>query len=58
MTHPDPTLAAHMLHRMIFSMLDQELIFADSSSTGRKMRPGELTREMTRACMGYLGVGG
>jgi hypothetical protein len=55
--HADPTLAAHMVHRIVFSLLDQELTFADSSPTGRRLRPRELTTELTRACVAYLGVG-
>lgn len=54
--HSDPLLAAHMVHRIAFSLLDQELVFHGSSPTGRKLKPAELSREMTRACLGYLGA--
>lgn len=54
--HEDTLLAAHVLHRIAFSLLDQELLFHATSPTGRKLKNAELAREMTRACCGYLGV--
>lgn len=54
--HPSVDRAADFLHRMIFSVLDQTLLFAPDSPTGRPLSDEELTKELVRACLGYLGA--
>lgn len=52
--HPDLMLAADVVHRLLFSMLDQWAIFRDGSSTGRPIEPSVWAAELTRLICRYL----
>jgi AcrR family transcriptional regulator len=56
--HPDPEVAAEMLHRIAFSVLDQEVMFNGESPTDGKLELEGLTRELARACVGLLEIRG
>lgn len=54
--HPDPAAAADFVHRMVFSVLDQELLFGREPA-GRRMSEEDMVRELTHAVLGYLRIG-
>lgn len=54
--HYDLMLAADVIHRLLFSMLDQWAIFRDGSSTGRPIEGHVWATELTRLICGYLEV--
>ncbi len=54
--HPDVSVAADFVHRMVFAVLDQELIFGKQPA-GRRLSPDELVRELTHTLIGYLRIG-
>lgn len=54
--HDDLMLAADVVHRTLFSMLDQWAIFRDGSSTGRTIDSEIWLRELTRVVGSYLGI--
>lgn len=56
MTHPAPTLAAEVVHRILFSVLDQHAIYGDGGPAGMSLDDAALTDELSRAMIGYLGV--
>lgn len=65
MSHPNPVVAAEMLHRIIFSVLDQHLVFGTALPTGQASERAagafsddDLARELTATVIGYLGVKG
>jgi hypothetical protein len=45
-----------MVHRLVFSFLDQVLTYSDRAPTGRDLTPQQMTDELARAVRGYLGV--
>jgi AcrR family transcriptional regulator len=54
--HPDPERAADFVHRLVFSMLDQQVLFGAASPTGGPLTDPELVAELTRALSRYLGI--
>ena len=56
MTHPTPALAAEVMHRILFSVLDQHAIFGDGGPVGMSLDDDALTAELSRAMLGYLDV--
>lgn len=54
--HPDLRVAAEVLHRLIFSMLDNAVLFLDGSSTGTPLPTDVFVRELTALVCGYLRV--
>jgi AcrR family transcriptional regulator len=48
--------AADMIHRIVFSVLDQHVQFFDRPPGVRVLTPDQLVEETTRACLGYLGT--
>lgn len=55
-SHDDLMLAADVVHRTLFSMLDQWAVFRDGSSTGRSIDADIWLRELTRVVCSYLRV--
>lgn len=51
--HPSLPMAADFVHRFVFAVLDQELIFG-GNPTGEPVTPEELTRELNQGVRGYL----
>lgn len=56
MSHPDPERGAQMFYRVVFSVLDQTQLFGWAPPAARDLTDGELAAELTRTCLGYLGV--
>lgn len=54
-THPDLMLAADVIHRMLFAMNDQWVVFLDGASTGRPLEREVWVCELTRMICAYLG---
>lgn len=54
--HPDVAVAADFVHRLVFSVLDQELIFGHAPA-GNELSREALVRELTHALVGYLRIG-
>lgn len=54
--HPSPELAADFTHRILFAVLDQELVFGREPA-GRRMSAEEMVRELTHTLVGYLRIG-
>ncbi len=52
----DTMRAADMVHRILFSVLDQRTQFFDCSPGVHTLTPDELVDEIVRACLGYLGA--
>lgn len=50
----DALSAADMVHRLLFSVLDQHVQFFDRPAGVRAMTADELVDEIVRACLGYL----
>jgi hypothetical protein len=51
----DVLAAADMVHRILFSVLDQHVQFFDRPPGVKVLSADELVEETTRACLGYLG---
>jgi AcrR family transcriptional regulator len=56
--HPDLPVAIDMCHRIVFGTLDQAATFDDASPTGRRLATEVMGRELSAACVAYLGVRG
>lgn len=56
LTHPDPLLAAEVIHRLLFATNDQWAVFLDGSSTGRPLERDVWVDELTRMICAYLGT--
>jgi len=54
--HDDLMLAADMLHRLLFSILDNYALFPNGSSTGRSIQHEVFVAELTATVMRYLRV--
>lgn len=54
--HPDVVVAADFVHRVVFSVLDQELVFG-AQPAGQRLAHEEKVRELTHALIGYLRIG-
>ncbi|MFZ9886209.1 MAG: TetR/AcrR family transcriptional regulator [Myxococcota bacterium] len=54
-THDDPALASDFIHRILFSILDQALIF-DGTPAGRRLDPDQMSAQLNRTLLGYLGT--
>lgn len=54
--HPDVDVAADFVHRLIFAVLDQELVFG-AEPAGRRLSSEALVRELTQSLVGYLRIG-
>jgi AcrR family transcriptional regulator len=52
----DTLSAADMLHRILFSVLDQQVQFSDRAPGALPLTSEQLAQELTRAMLGYLGV--
>lgn len=46
--------AIDVCHRLIYGVLDQQLLYDDRSPTGRRLADAQLADELTVACVGYL----
>lgn len=53
--HENIPLAVDVCHRIVFSTLDQHYTFS-GAPTGRRLAPKTLGRELSAACIAYLGV--
>lgn len=54
-----PYSAARFVHRILFAVLDQALVFGDDSPEGgTPLSEEQLIAELTRACVGYLSFEG
>lgn len=54
--HPDVAVAADFVHRVVFSVLDQELVFGEQPA-GRRLTHEDMVRELTHTLVGYLRIG-
>lgn len=54
--HPNPALAIDLGLRMVFDTLDQTTLGADIQRTNYPLSSSELSEELTRMFLGYLGV--
>jgi len=54
--HPNPALAIDLGLRMVFDTLDQTTLSADIQRTNYPLSASELSEELTRMLLGYLGV--
>ncbi len=54
--HPNPSLAIDFGLRMAFDTLDQATLYADIQRTAKRLTPEQLSEELTRIFLNYLGV--
>jgi AcrR family transcriptional regulator len=54
--HPDPVLAVDFGLRMAFDTLDQATLYVDIQRTKIQLSPDQLSEELTRVFLSYLGV--
>jgi AcrR family transcriptional regulator len=56
MGHPDPHLAAEMLHRVVFAYLDQLVLYGDDDAAGHPRPLSEHAAELASVCAAYLQI--
>ena len=54
--HPDPERAAPFGFAMVFSTLEGAMLFGEMRSGGLVLSDDDLARELTHACLAYLGI--
>lgn len=54
--HPDLSLAIHVAHRAVYSIVEQELVYTAAPPTKRKIEQEVLIEQITEMCIRFLGV--
>ena len=52
----DVARAVDICHRLIYSVLDQNLIYAEGTPASLELTDDDLAEELTLACTAYLGL--